>query len=183
MAFTCPECGATQRGGKPGAVVACPGCRNPIVVPEPLPPKPPAEAPVAHAPLESSPQRLWGTATLVLVIVGAAHAGLYLLLTQEARSGIRALEQEHTAAGMRSAERPEAPPQPGTPEYGRWRKALERYDASKAWNTHRKHVSLLGGGFLASFLVQVGITVWILLKLLAKQKRRPPTARSRTSAA
>lgn len=171
MAFTCPECGATQRGGQPGSVVACTGCRNPIVVPRPEAPSTPPP-PVAHAADEGSPRRLWGTAALVLVIVAAGHAGLYLLLTREARSGIRALEQVHTAEGLQGAQRPDAPPQPGTPEYGPWREALERYDAAKEWRTHRRHVALLRGGFLASFLVQVGITLWILLKLLSKQGRR-----------
>jgi hypothetical protein len=114
------------------------------------------------------------------VIVAAGHAGLYLLLTREARSGIRALERVHTAERLQSAQRPDAPPQPGTPEYRPWREALERHDAANSWSTHRKHVALLRGGFLASFLVQVGITLWILLKLLSKHRRRSAARSSRT---
>nr|MDJ0522699.1 hypothetical protein [Planctomycetota bacterium] len=118
-------------------------------------------------------------ATLVLVIVAAAHVGLYLLLTQEARSELRAIEGRHSEAALRTAKRPDAPPQPGTPDYERWRAQVELHEDAKAWEIHERHVGLLRGGFLASFLAQVGITVWILLKLLAKQRRLSGSRRAR----
>ena len=113
------------------------------------------------------------------MIVAAAHAGLFLLLTHEARGAVRTLESEHGAKALASAERPDAAPTPGTPAYGTWLRDVERHDAAAAWQRHRKHVALLRNGFLASFLVQVGITLWILLKVLGKQKRRDAGTGSR----
>ena len=182
MIITCPECGTRQRGGSsrafvPGSIVACTSCSNPIVVREPPPaPPPPREPP--RAPRQAPPPgrastQLWSTAALVIVIVGAAHAGLYLLLTSDARSGMRALEARHSVSDMRRAKQPDSEaPKPGTPAYTPWRRAVELYDDAHAYGNHRRHVSLLHGGFLASFLVQVAITGWILLRLLGKQKRR-----------
>lgn len=175
MVFTCPECGTRQRGGAPGAIVPCMSCRNPIVVPEPLPPREEPPPPVSHALEEDDggPGRLWATATLVLVIVAAAHAGLYLLLTADARGGLRTIEARHPLEALRTAQRPErGTPQPGTPAYTPWREGVELWNDAQAWNNHRRHVSLLRTGFLASFLVQVGITLWILMKVLGKQKKR-----------
>jgi len=108
----------------------------------------------------------------VLVIVAAAHGGLYLLLTSEARSGLRRLEARHGRVALEKARRPaHGAPKPGTPAYAAWRRAVERYDDAGVWRTHRRHVDLLRTGFLASFLVQVAITGWILMRLLGKQAR------------
>jgi len=175
LAFTCPECGTRQRGGQPGSIVACTSCRNPIVVPHEEPAAaPPVEAPTPRAPAtDLDPRaRLWGTASLVLVIVAAAHAGLFLLLTHEARSARRMLESRHGESALRAATRPSDAPQPGTPAYATWRLDVERFDASEDWRRHGKHVALLRTGFLASFLVQVGITLWILFRLLGRQRSR-----------
>ncbi len=182
MIITCPECGTRQRAGSsgavvPGSIVACTSCSNPIVVREPPPPPPPRRDPPRAAreapPRDGASTQLWGTAALVIVIVAAAHAGLYLLLTSDARSGMRTLEARHGVTDMRRAKQPDSEaPKPGTPAYAPWRRAVELYDDAHAYSNHRRHVSLLHGGFLASFLVQVAITAWILMRLLGKQKRR-----------
>ena len=107
----------------------------------------------------------------MLVIVAAAHAGLYLLLTHDARSAVRDLERDHGVAALQTAKRPEEAPQPGTPAYGPWRLKVERFDAAQAYSRDRRHIGLLRTGFLSSFFVQVVITLWILMRVLGKQKR------------
>ncbi len=172
MIFECPQCQAKLRGGKPGAVVACGGCSNPVVVParrtEP-PAKPPPDAPV---PTTVAPVRgPWGTAALVIGIVGLAHLGLYLLLTMDARSQRRSIEARYDASELRRAKQPDESPAPGTPAFKPWRRAHDLWVASEDYRRHRSHIGLLKQGFLFSFLVQLGITGWILIRVLGKRKK------------
>ncbi len=182
--FDCPACGARLRGGRPGAVVPCAECRNPIVVPEPTAEAPPAPRPAeerAPAPAFDADQarrKLLTTATIVLVLVGVAHFGLYKLLTREARTSMADIESRHAVSALENARPPEGDPKPGTPEYRTWREAKALWVDAEAWRNDRRQASLLEKGILGSFIVQVAITIWVLLRLLGTVKRR---ARGRKS--
>ena len=176
MIFTCPECQARNRGARPGSVVACRSCASPVVVPEiepevaPLPTPPPAPM-VAEAPDPRAVSRkLWRTATLVLLAVGLAHGALYLVLTMEARAGMNEIEALYSHQELSRARRPAEAPVPGTPAYADWRREHDLWLKSEAYGKHRSHAALLRTGLLASFLVQVAMTGWILVRLLGRTR-------------
>ncbi len=177
-AFDCPECGARLRGGRPGAVLACAECRNPVVVPEPAAepvrkPAPAAAPPPSQAPDPDQVRRkLWLTATGVIAVVALAHLGLFLLLTRDARASMQTIQARHAVSALEDARAPKGEPRPGTPEYKTWREAKALWVDAEAWRNDRRQVGLLRGGILGSFLVQVAITGWILVRLLGKLRRR-----------
>ena len=180
MIFTCPECQTRNRGERSGSVIACRGCANPIVVPEApaeqpdVLPRSKPSAPVADVEIADGgaiTRKLWRTATWVLLVVGLAHGALYLLLTMEARAGINAIETLYSRSQLSGARRPDAAPVPGSPAYAQWRQTHDLWLKSEAYAKHRTHAGLLRTGLLASFLVQVAITGWILMRLLVKVRR------------
>ena len=174
--FACPDCGTRLRGGRPGSVVACTGCANPVVVPAPEP----VEASRRPAPPEPgrpfdagrARRRLLTTAVTLLAVVGVAHLGLYLLLTRDARASVAAVEARHGRAALAAAEAPSGSPQPGAPDYRAWSEATALWVDAQAWEDDTRQVSLLRGGILGSFVLQVVITGWILLRLLGGIRRQ-----------
>lgn len=176
MIFTCPECQARNRGARPGSVVACRSCASPVVVPEAEPDvaRVAAPPPAPHAAELPAPRtvsrKLWRTATLVLLVVGLAHGALYLLLTMEARAGIGEIEALYSRRELSGAPRPGEAPVPGTQAYAGWRREHDLWLKSEAWGKHRSHAALLRTGLLASFLVQVAMTGWILMRLLNRTR-------------
>ena len=177
--FPCPDCGAWQRGGRPGAVLACAGCGSPVVVPArseqpPAPPPEPRPTAPERPPFDAAHARrkLFTTASVVLALVAVAHLGLYMLLTRDARASMATLEARHEAAELERAREPSGEALPGSPEYKAWREAKARWLDAETWRSDRRQVALLRGGILVSFVVQVAITVWILLRLLGSVRRR-----------
>ena len=176
MIFTCPECQARNRGACPGSVVACRRCASPVVVPEIEPETTPVATPAPAPKVAEAPdpravsRRLWRTATLVLLAVGLAHGALYLLLTMEARAGMSEIEALYSRQELSAAHRPSEAPVPGTPAYASWRREHDLWLKSEAYGKHRSHAALLRTGLLASFLVQVAMTGWILMRLLGRSR-------------
>ncbi|MDF1701235.1 MAG: hypothetical protein P1V36_08765, partial [Planctomycetota bacterium] len=161
--FECPECGARLRGGRPGSVLACGACKNPVVVPEPRPER--SRAPTAAADRPAAPfdagrarRKLYRTAGIVLALVGVAHLGMYLLLTRDARANMIAIESRHDVAALDGAKPPEGEAKPGSAAYRGWRASKALWVDAEAWRNDRRQVLLLKRGIAGSFLVQVAIT-------------------------
>lgn len=171
MSFRCPECGARLRGGKPGAILACHACANPVVVPPPPAPQPEAPPPAAPVPGSAAQRSPWTTAGLVLALVAMAHVALFLLLTIDARGARSDIEARYTASELAAAPQPDAAPSPGTAAYRDWRRAYDLWLAAGEYKRHGKHVTLLRTGFVFSFLVQVCITGWVLAKIVGRHGR------------
>lgn len=181
--FDCPACGTRLRGGRPGAVLACAHCGAPVVVPAvAAPPSAPAPPPSSASeavrpeppPFDAAAARgkLLTTAALVLALVAVAHLGLYMLLTRDARASIAGIEARHDARALEAARAPAGEAQPGSEEYKAWREAKARYVDAETWRSDKRQVALLRGGIIVSFVVQVAITGWILLRLLGSVRRR-----------
>jgi hypothetical protein len=153
--------------------VACGGCANPVVRPHPKVASRPAREP-SRSPAETEAllRRLWRTAALVLALLLLAHAGLYLLLTAGPRGEAARLEARHGRAALEGAEAPAPPPAAGTPAYATWRRQRTLWIDAEAWGTDRRQANLLFGGFLASFAVLAGMTLWILARLRARARGR-----------
>lgn len=117
-------------------------------------------------------RKLLTTAAVVLVLVGAAHVGLYLLLTRDARASMAEIESRHDVAALEGARPPEGEPAPGSPAYRPWREAKALWVDAQAWRTDKRQVTLLEGGVILSFVVQVAITAWVLLRLLGGVRHR-----------
>ncbi len=145
-----------------------------MVVPAAAAPAAAVEAPVARVGPDPDAvvRKLWTTALGVIAVVAVAHLGLYLLLTSDARSNLAQLEARHAASALRAAKPPEGSPAPGTDAYRPWRLSKELWVDAEAWRTDRRQVDLLRAGFTGSFLVQMAITFWILIRLLGSNRRR-----------
>ena len=181
LRYECPACGARLQGGQPGAVLPCAECGSPVVVPQAdaTPPRPKPAAPTAPPPPAAPPfdaerarRKLWTTAGIVLAIVGVAHLGLYVLLTRDARKSMAEIEAKHDVAALERARAPAGESQPGSPDYKAWREAKQRWVDAESWRNDRRQVTLLKGGIIGSFVVQVAITGWILIRLLGNVRRR-----------
>ena len=179
MIFNCPECQAPLRGEKPGTILACRRCSNPVVVPEPSP-APAPEAPSVDAPVDAPERaaaeppdagRLWKTAGIVVLILAVAHLGLFMLLTMDARAGMAEIEADYTRAELMAAKTPKAAPQPGTPAFGPWSRSVALWDKAEDYRVHARQVWLLRVALLASFLIQMGIIAWIMIGLLGRVRR------------
>ncbi|MDJ0975905.1 MAG: hypothetical protein QNJ98_15715 [Planctomycetota bacterium] len=175
MKTTCPECGARFRVLRPGSVVPCPACGNPVATSEtaaaePRPSRPAVEAP---QPAQEQPQMPWLLAGAVVVVLVLAHYALYLLITGDARTGIEELESRHGLAVREKHESPgSTPPAANSPRYKAWHQEHAMYAASKAYADHEAHRSLVSTGLAISVLVQLGITGFALLRMNARIQRQ-----------
>ena len=88
------------------------------------------------------------------------------------KANMAEIESRHDVAALEKARQPSGSPKPGTPEYKAWREAKARYIDAESWRNDRRQVTLLRGGILGSFVIQVAITVWVLLRLLGNVRRR-----------
>lgn len=140
----------------------------------------PARAEAAPRPPSFDPERarrkLFTTAGIVLAVVAVGHLALYLLLTRDARAGIAAVESRHAPAALEAARPPTGEPQAGSPGYRAWRQAKALWVDAETWRSDRRQATLLRHGILGSFLVQLCITAWILVRLLGGVRRRARTA-------
>ena len=174
MSVACPQCGAAAPSATAvGSTYACPGCGNPVLAaasrspsappPPPLPPAPPASR---------SP---WKLAALALVVLGAAHAGLYALLTAEARR-----DRDAILAGEGSSivEAPAPGPQVGPEDV----RAFNEYEARrKRWKRRQTYeeragrVTTLGVWLGVAYAAQAAIVLVVLVKASARPKARGPS--------
>lgn len=130
-----------------------------------MPPAPTLE----QAPRGASKAALWGRAVLVVLTIGAAHLGLFLLLAGPWRGEMSRIEAEFgdRLAGARD---------PGTRPLEH-AASLEWLRKERVWEASRKHaklegyVSLLGFSLLGSFLVQA-IVIGVLLYRSAHRRGR-----------
>ena len=175
MTTTCPECGARFRVTRPGSVVPCPSCGNPVATSktaavEPKPKPAPVEAP---KPTQEQPQIPWLLAGAVVVVLVLAHYALYLLITGDARNGIEELESRHGLAVREEHKNPgTTPPAANSPKYKAWHKEHSLYVASRAYADHEAHRSLVSTGLAISVLVQLGITGFALFRMNARIQRQ-----------
>lgn len=179
MKVSCPVCQASFRALKPGAVVPCPSCGNPIAVPEQQP-EPPRATPTPLPPAPTSTrdpgQIPWGLAGIVVVVLVVAHYAFYLLITADARSRIADLTSKHGSAVREEVESPGPnAPSASSPEFKSWHAQRELHLASRSYADHEAHRSLVAGGMLVSVLLLVGITGFALLRI--KNRIAAETAR------
>ncbi len=175
MNTTCPECRAGFRA-KPGATVPCPGCGNPVVVPETSTadarPEKRASTPQVDAPEPTpAPQLPWMMVTVVLAVLAVAHYGLYLLITATARAEIEEHEARHGAGALHGAKDPGKAPVAGSEAFADWTHERELWTASIAYEDARKERRLVNTGLLLAYVLQVGFMGWALYSMSAKQKR------------
>ncbi len=110
----------------------------------------------------------WGRVGLVLGVIALAHLGLYLLLTASPRKEAAVLETRYGRAALVAATAPgDRPSDPSA--FSRWLRDQDLWEARGVWSDRRHLAAVLGYALLASFLLQVGITGW----LLARAPRRP----------
>ncbi len=96
-------------------------------------------------------------------VIGAAHLGLFLLLTASARSELDALTERYGRAALDGAEDPGARPRAGI-EGPAWLRKQAVWEAARKGAKRQQYVSLLGYGLLGSFLVQAGVTGVLLYR-------------------
>ena len=201
MSGQCPHCGARAPAhALAGRAHACPRCGNPVLAAEraetaavePVAPGEtgetgePGEAgeapesPLAPPPtLPSARRPPWGIAAIALVVLAAAHAGLFALLTAETR---------RDRAGIVEVEGPSvlevrAPPEP--PPSADDAKALKAYDRQhERWFPPvvlarlelSGRVTTLGTWLALAYAAQAGLVLFVLVKASqrASQRARAP---------
>ena len=96
-------------------------------------------------------------------MIGAAHLGLFLLLTATARKDLGTLNERYGRARLDDAEDPGARPREGSdgPE---WLRKQAVWEAAATRTKNQEYVSLLGYGLLGSFLVQAAVTGVLLYR-------------------
>ena len=98
------------------------------------------------------------TEKIMLAILGLAiaHLLLYFFLTGDARAALDALGANYQAAELESTKAPGVMPVPGTEAYAPWLRSYERFSASKDYELHARHESLMRYGMMFSFLIALG---------------------------
>ena len=168
MSVACPQCGRPAPDGTAvGQTYACLGCGNPVLAAEPrfLPPPPPP-------PARRSP---WKIAALALAILGAAHAGLYALLTAEARRDRDAILARGGPSVIEAVE-------PGVAIGPEDVKAFNEYRARKArWDDRVRYEELsaraatMGTWLGAAYAAQAALVLYVLFKASQQAKARAPS--------
>ena len=123
---------------------------------------------------------LWGRALLVVVVIGAAHLGLFLLLTASARNDLSALDERYGRAALDAVDEPGPRPREGA-EGPAWLRKQAVWEAARTRTKRQQYVSLLGYGLLGSFLVQAAVTGILLYRSThGRARTRGRSATSRT---
>lgn len=108
---------------------------------------------------------------LALLGLGIGHVLLYLCLTGDARTALNDLAGRYKPAELHSAAKPSAMPVPGTPAYSPWLHSFQRYSASRDYELHARHESLMRYGMIFSFLIAVGFLGNALHRISVGRKR------------
>ena len=114
----------------------------------------------------------WARIGLVALAVAAGHLVLFLMLTGDARREIDRIARAYDLPTLASATQPGPAPAVGTEDYATWRDHEARWQAARAYGKHRDQRDLIGHGLLASFLLQAGITGWLLMRIAARAAKR-----------
>ena len=192
IATQCPECGSRFRAAR-GAVVACPGCGNPVEVNGGDGPRDLAQRrkrdpggngrrrgrsshrvsqddPVANGSADG-PRLPWAKILLVAAVLIAAHVGVGFLLTSGARSEIHKLEARHTPADLAGAERPGPAPEAGTDAYENWARRDELFTAKERLAERREEIDVVNRGVLVALLIQMIILTYVTVRAWRSQQR------------
>lgn len=108
-------------------------------------------------------------------MIGAAHLGLFLLLTASARGDLEAITQRYGEAALDAAEDPGPRPRDGS-QGPSWLRKQALWEAVRTRAQRTEYVSLLGYGLLGSFLLQAGVTGVLLYR--SQHGRNRGTGRS-----
>lgn len=184
MSLACPECGAAAPADvKPGAVYACPGCRNPVLAAQqrqvkgPSASKAPAKRPVGavaedadheeDGPSAVQEKRRWGPLQLgiiAFVVLGAAYIGAYELLTAEAKRD-RVIFEKTYGDALLTAQHPGPTPSAEDPERLKaFLRARETWDARQRYESHGKRIHGMLAGMLGAFALQTALTAYVAIK-------------------
>lgn len=117
----------------------------------------------------------WARVALVLAVIGAAHLGLYLLLTASVRRDVADAEARYGPETLAGATRP-GPLPSGDGAVAAWHRHQAVWEAHETWTARRGLARTLGGALLASFLMQVGLTGWMLARVRKRARRRGAAA-------
>lgn len=93
------------------------------------------------------------------------------MLTLDAHTSISRIERQYEPAELENVKRPGDPPQPGTTAYVDWLDANDRWVKSKDYAQQVRQCTLLGVGLTFSFIIQVAITAWVVLRLARRMRR------------
>jgi hypothetical protein len=107
---------------------------------------------------------------LVLVVIAAAHAGLFVLLTVGARGDIDEIENRRGVEALEQASKP-GPRPAGAEDLPDWLHRHDLWEDRREWQERGRLVSMLGYGLLVSFLAQAGVTAVLLRRSLHKRYR------------
>ena len=99
----------------------------------------------------------------MVVVIGAAHLGLFLLLTASARNELVAISERYGRSALSAAEDPGPRPRAGS-EGPAWLRRQAVWEAARIRTKRQQYVSLLGYGLLGSFLVQAAVTGVLLYR-------------------
>jgi len=122
------------------------------------------------------------------IMLAIAHLVLYFFLTGDARAALDALGAHYQTAELESAQAPGVMPVPGTEAYGPWLRSYEQFSASKDFELHARHESLMRYGMMFSFLIALGFLGSAMHRIArsrrmeARLARIPQTQRRRKSA-
>ena len=174
MSLACPQCGRSAPDGVAiGETYACQGCGNPVLAAEPaVTPSPPTrETP-------STSRSPWKIAALALVVLAAAHAGLFALLTAEARrerAGIVALDGPSV---VDAADPGPPPPADDAKAWKEWNPKHERWDQRRRYDDLSSRVSTMGTWLFGAYAAQAALVAFVLFKA-SRRAQGSQRARSR----
>ena len=115
---------------------------------------------------------------LVALAVAGLHGGVYLILTAEARHEMAAIEATHPAEKLRQPGTLADPPPVGSKAYAQWREREALHQAAHVYGRHRAHHDIIRNGLLASFLAQLGVAAWVLVRVASRMGRPSREARA-----
>lgn len=96
-------------------------------------------------------------------MIGAAHLGLFLLLTASARKDVEALEQRYGASRLTAVEDPGSRPSDAA-EVPRWLRAQSLWEAARKRSDREDYIALFGYALAGSFLLQAVVTGALLYR-------------------
>lgn len=179
MSLGCPQCGATAPpGAQHGTVYQCRACGNPVLPREAPDPVASPGAPPPAGPRHRSP---WRIVSVALVVLAAAHLGLWALLTAEARRERAALVKIH-GDEMLSARDPGAPPPAEDAKaWTAYKPASDLWRARVRCEDFSSRTVMLGAALGVSLAAQATFLVYMAIKW-QRSSQRPPAPASRAPA-
>ena len=180
MSLDCPQCGAEAPAGTlPGRVYACRACGNPV-----LPHEKPVVAALAVDEYVAPPARSpWPLIALAMVVLLAAHAGFWALLTAETRRDRDALRALHGDAVLTAPEPGAAPSVDDGAAMAKHIAADRLYRARQRYESLSSQVNQLAAGLSVSFAAQAVLLGLLGVRWLRSRQRSAPPSRAPASRA